>query len=248
MTFYHLRRRREAIGWRQLGLSVVLLMAAAALPVYGLPVAYEYFPPSPTPSITPTITLVPSITVSPTITLSPTITDTPVVSDTPTSTPTPFIPAAIQAIFESSVTPNPDAATVFQNPVGHVYAIFSYDGMLPGVQWTTLWLRGGQLVHYETKPWDGATGGSGFTDWNPSPDQWQPGVYTVQLFVGEQYIVNGRFLVQGEPPTSVPSASPSPTLAPITTLTPTRAAPGTRTSSAPPATSPATLPVATATP
>ena len=71
MTFYRLRRQREAGGWRLVGFSMLLLLLAIVLPVYGLPIAYEYFPPSPTPSLTPTITPVPTITVVPTITLTP---------------------------------------------------------------------------------------------------------------------------------------------------------------------------------
>ena len=239
MTFYRLRRQREAGGWRLIGLAVFFLILAILLPVYGLPVAYEYFPPSPTPSLTPTITRVPSVTLIPTITLTSTVTDTPLVTNTSTATSTPFIPAAIQALFQSSVTPNPkvvfstlqfttdsstypvaNPGTVFQNPVNHLYAIFTYDQMLPGVQWTSLWLHEGQLVHYETKPWDGATGGSGFTDWNPSPDQWVPGIYEVQIFIGEKFVGNGRFLVQGNAPTPIPTFTPTFTRIPTHTLTP----------------------------
>ncbi len=253
MTFFHLRKRREASGWRQLGISVGLLLLAVALPIYGLPIAYQYFPPSPTPSLTPTITPVPSITLSPTMTLSPTVTDTPVESPTPTASATPHVPETIYALFQSTVTPNPDVvfsaieftkagseyptidpSTVFQNPVGHVYGIFTYDGMVPGAQWTALWFREGELVSYETKPWDGATGGSGYTDWNPPASQWVPAIYSVQIFVGERFVVSGRFLVQGEAPTaaSALSLTPSPTTTlatlpagtpgPLRTSTPTR--------------------------
>lgn len=249
MTFYRLRRQRESMGWRLLGLAILVIGFAVALPIYGLPIAYEYFPPSPTPSLTPTISPVPSITVSPTITLSPTITDTPIASDTPTATSTPFIPAAIQALFQSSVTPGPNASfsalqfttagsgypavnpsADFKNPVGHLYAIFTYDQMLPGVQWTALWLRQGQLVSYETKPWDGGTGGSGYTDWNPPPDRWLPGIYEVQLFVGDQFQVSNRFLVEGNPPVPTATHTARATL----TLPPGRLPVGTNTPTATP--------------
>lgn len=251
MTFYHLRRQREAVGWRQLGLAVLLVLVALALPIYGLPIAYTYFPPSPTPSTTPSITPVPSITVSPTITLSPTITDTPVESPTPTASVTPNIPAPIQALFQSTVTPDPDVVfsplefstvggsypptrpnTVFQNPVGHMYGIFTYDGMLPGVQWTALWMHEGELVSYESYPWNGGTGGAYFTEWNPAADAWKPGIYTVQLFVGEEFITSGRFLVEGSAPTASVAQTPTvaatpsatglaiPTTAPTASLTP----------------------------
>jgi hypothetical protein len=230
MTFFHLRKQREASGWRQLGFSVLLLLLAVALPIYGLPVAYLYFPPSPTPSLTPTITPIPSITVSPTITLIPSVTDTPLESPTPTASVTPHVPATIYALFESVVTPNPDvvfsaiefttagseypavdSSTVFQNPVKHVYGIFTYDGMVPGAQWTALWFREGDLVSYETKPWDGATGGSGYTDLDAPASEWKPGIYSVQIFVGERFLVSGRFLVQGDAPTAASALSLTPT-------------------------------------
>ncbi|HET6845776.1 MAG TPA: hypothetical protein VFH29_03020 [Anaerolineales bacterium] len=258
MTFYHLRKQREASGWRQLGLGVLLLLVAVALPIYGLPIAYQYFPPSPTPSLTPSITPVPSIRLSPTITLSPTVTDTPVESATPTASVTPNIPAPIEALFESSVTPNPDVVfspleftraggdypavkpdTVFQNPVGHMYGIFTYDGMLPGVQWTALWLREGELIGYESYPWNGGTGGAYFTEWNPPPDQWKPGIYTVQLFVGERFVLSGRFLVEGVPPTAAV------TYTPIATLTPTNSASAPLGSPGVPAPSPSATPPVT---
>lgn len=239
MTFYRLRRQREAGGWRLLGLGILLILFAFALPLYGEPIAYDYFPPSPTPSLTPTVTIVPSITLSPTITLTPTITDTPNVTDTATITPTPYVPLAMMALFQSSITPNPGAVfspllfstkldnsqavdpnTVFQNPVGRMYAVFSYDQMSPGAQWTALWVRDGEIIHYETKPWDGATGGFGFTDWNPTPDQWAIGKYEVQIFVGLDWKVVGRFLVQGAPPTAAPTLSPTSTPTPSKTLIP----------------------------
>ena len=240
MTFYRLRRQREAEGWRLVGISFFMLMIAILLPVYGLPIAYEYFPPSPTPSITPTISPVPTKTLIPTVTLTPTITDTPLFTNTATATSTPFIPVAIQALFQSTVTPNPkvvfstlqfttdssaypvtNPGTVFQNPLKHLYAVFTYDQMLPGVQWTALWLHEGQLVHYETTPWVWATPlGSGFTDWNPPPDQWLPGIYEVQIFIGEVYAGNGRFLVQGNAPTPNPTFTPTFTKIPTNTLAP----------------------------
>src|SRR5512140_94712 len=70
MTFYRLRRQREAGGWRTLGLAAVLVLFAVALPLYGLPLAYQYYPPPATLTSTPTFAGIPTITVSPTITPS----------------------------------------------------------------------------------------------------------------------------------------------------------------------------------
>ncbi len=180
LTFYKLRQQRTTSGWRLLGFGILLVLLGAWLAFYGEPTAYQVFPPSPTASLTPTASLVPTITLSPTLTLSPTVTDTPSITDTPTITPTPFLPPAIEALFESVVTPNPAAVfsplqftedcsnfntfvpgTVFQNPLSYICGVFTYDQMMPGAQWTALWLHEGDLVNYETKPWDGTTGGYG---------------------------------------------------------------------------------------
>lgn len=239
LTFYRLRRQRMVAGWRILGASLLFLLLGVWLAFYGEPVAYQYYPPSPTPSLTPSITLVPTITLSPTITLTPTITDTPSITDTPTITPTPYIPPAIEVLFEGIVTPNPDAAfsplqfstvyenfecvapsTNFVNPIRSMTACFSYNNMLPGAQWTALWYRNSELVHYETLPWDGATGGLGYSQWQPPPEMWLPGRYEVQIFVGMEWKVVGQFLVSGEPATSTPGVTPSPTTAPTFTHTP----------------------------
>ncbi len=106
------------------------------------PIAYSYFPPTPTITLTPTVTLTSTITLTPTVSLTPTITLTPAVSNTPTITATPRIPLAIETRFEGVVTPNPDAifsdlvftdgideetyeplnpGVVFENPLGHMY-------------------------------------------------------------------------------------------------------------------------------
>lgn len=240
LTFYRLRGERMAAGWRLFGLALLMFGLAFWLGFYGEPVAYQYFPPSPTASLTPSATGIPSTTLSPTITLSPTQTETPSTTDTPTQTSTPFLPLGIEALFQSSVTPNPDAAfsalsfstqydgvqavdarTVFENPIKVMFGVFTYDQMLPGAQWTALWFREGELVHYETKPWDGASGGYGYTDCSDPVGGWLAGTYEVQIFVGTDWKVVGRFIVEGDPPTLTPSPTPASTLTPTRTSTPT---------------------------
>jgi type VI secretion system secreted protein VgrG len=98
-------------------------------------------------------------------------------------------------------------------------AVFSYDQMTPGAQWTALWLRDGKLVHYETIPWDGEVGGYGFTEWEAPASEWLPGVYDVQLFVGLDYKMIGQFILQGDAPTAVPTLSLTPSRTPTITLT-----------------------------
>jgi len=103
-----------------------------------------------------------------------------------------------------------------------MYALFSYDQMADGSQWTALWYREDELVHYETIPWNGGSGGLGYTDWQPEPYEWLPGTYEVQIFVGTIWKVSGQFTVEGNPPTPIPSKTPTPTNTPTRTKTPTR--------------------------
>ena len=91
--------------------------------------------------------------------------------------------------------------------------------MQDGVQWTAIWYRDGKLVNFETKPWDGGTGGIGYSDWNPEPEEWLPGTYTVVLFVGLDRQTSGQFIVNGDPPTPLPTLSP--TITPTIDSTPT---------------------------
>jgi hypothetical protein len=152
------------------------------------------------------------------------------------------MPLAVEERFTSTITPNPGAVfstlsftdgldalyrplepgTVFQNPIDHMYAVFSYDGMTPGSQWTSLWYRNGELVYFETKPWDGETGGLGYTDWQPKPEEWEPGIYEVQIFVGSEWKVSGFFEVEGEAPTAGPTDTPTASITPTRTSTVTR--------------------------
>lgn len=242
LTFFRMRRQQVVRGWRLLLWALILIIVVIFINFQAEPLIYKYFPPTPTLTNTPTITITPTITLTPTISVTPTITLTPSITDTPTITPTPNVPLAIEQQFESTVTPNPNAifselvftngldddyrplnpGTVFQNPVGHMYALFSYDNMVPGSQWTAIWFRGKNLVHYETIPWDGGSGGLGFTDWEPSPEEWLEGEYEVQLFVGMSWKVTGQFIVEGEPPTPKPTDTPTSTSTSTNTPTSTR--------------------------
>ena len=94
--------------------------------------------------------------------------------------------------------------------------------MTPGAQWSALWYYGSELVYYESSPWDGGTGGVGYTDWNPEPYMWLVGEYEVQIFVGLSWKTSGRFTVEGQPPTAVPSITPTPTQTTTSTKAPTQ--------------------------
>jgi hypothetical protein len=249
LKFFRMRRDRVVKGWRLLFFATGLVFFSLFLNTYAEPFIYRFVPPTPTLTLTPTATLTPTITTTPTITLTPTITPTPAVTDTPTITPTPRLPLAIELEFTSLVTPGPNSVfsplvfaealdnnyqpinprTVFSNPLQRVLAFFSYNNMLEGVQWTALWFRGDELVHYETKPWDGAVGGYGYSDWIAEPHEWQPGEYRVDLYLGLDWKISGSFTVEGDAPTAVPSPTSTTTATPTPTATPTRTPTGTAT-------------------
>jgi type VI secretion system secreted protein VgrG len=249
LLFFRKRRDLMVRGWRFIGFASVLGLTALLVNRFAEPTVYRFFPPSPTVTLTPTITVTPTITLTPTVSLTPTITDTPSI------TPTPQVPQAIQQLFEPTVVVNPNALfspllfsraineegtesgiavnplTEFVNPVGTVYATFSFDQMSTGTQWTALWYRVSDqfMLCFETEGWTGSTGGYGFSECSPaSAEMWQPGEYEVQLFVGYTWVQSGRFTVSGEPPTSTPTpkpsatASPTRTKVPTSTITPTR--------------------------
>jgi hypothetical protein len=238
MAYYRIARKQMSGGWRTLFFAAALVGFAVLMGFYAEPVAYTYFPPSPTQSRTPTITLTPTISLTPTITETPTLTLTPAESYTPTITPTAFVPESILAQFTSSVTPDPEAVfsqitfslsvksfvavdpqVVFEQPLTTIYATYTYNNMNDGVDWTALWYRNGELLNYETAPWEGGTGGYGQYDLSLPENEWLAGTYQLIFFVGSEWKVLGEFLVQGDPPTPTFTPSPSATLTP--TLSPT---------------------------
>jgi hypothetical protein len=187
VTYYRLSRRQVTVGWWTIVFALGLVGIAFLLGRFGEPVSFRYFQPSPSSSPTSTISLTPTISQTPTISLTPSISPTPEFSYTPTVTTTPFLPMAIEAQFESIITPDPAAIfspllfslnvinfraisplTVFENPLKRIYVTYSYDGMTDGVQWTAILYMNGQLLKYDTGPWEGGTGGSGQYDLIPA--------------------------------------------------------------------------------
>ena len=235
LPFFRKRHDRVVRGWRLILLAIILVPVAWLILNYSEPVVYQFYSPSPTVTQTPTITITPSITISPSITLTPSNTDTPSITSTPS------MPVEIEEEFEAEVSPNPNAvfsllqfsqriteelqpiepALEFENPVGHLFGTFSYNNMTDGSQWSALWYRDGELVYYESKPWEGSSGGYGYTDWDPPSNQWQPGIYEVQIFVGTEWKVSSYFTVIGQPPIPTIPNTPTRTVPPTRTQTQT---------------------------
>ncbi len=224
MPYYLMRRERILAGWRVIAFGLVFGLAGLAILIFGRPAAYTLFPPTPSVTQTPEPSRTPTITPTPTPTLTPTITPTLSATYTITVSPTPSFPAEIPLL--SSVTPNPDAAfgpiqfayevsypptevlEEFEDPQGTIFGMFEYNLLDPGVDWTAIWYREVEIVCVESFPWDGATGGWGYTECTPGA--WQPGEYEVRMFVGDTWKVTSRFTVVAGAPTPVPSGTAQP--------------------------------------
>ena len=212
MQFFNKKRIRRQTAVLIILLSILILIFTFGVATMAEPLIYRVYIPSPTPTLTPTVTL------TPTITLTPTLTPIPTATPVPLYTPTPLLSIIISSQFTSDTTPNPDAVfspltfskkinknyqavnpnDVFAAPIDTLYATFSYDSMTRNSQWTALWFREGELICMESIPWNGASGGYGYTECKLNADRWQPGNYSVQIFVGETWKQTGTFRVSGE--------------------------------------------------
>ncbi len=221
LRFFLKRRKILGRAWQLLFYAALVITAALLFNRYAEPMTYQVFQPSPTATVTPTITLTPTITQTSTITLTPTMTETP------EFTPTPIMPAVISEGFISAVTPNPESVFSditfarrltgdylpidpnirFDQPNTTLYGSFSYDKMIQGTQWSALWFRDEELISYESILWNGASGGYGYTDMTLPSDEWLPGFYEVQIFVGETWRTSGYFEIFGDPPTPTPTST-----------------------------------------
>lgn len=237
LYFFIKRRQLLKQMWVLIFIGLIIIVFAFSVNRFTEPIVYRFFLPSPTLTLTPTNSL------TPTITQTPTISPTPTMTFTPQFTPTPVLPVVISEGFKSTVTPNPKAVfsqisfsrkydkdlrplnpeQSFKNPIITLFGLFSYDQMIIGSQWTALWFRDGELIAYESLPWNGASGGYGFTESKLSPEEWLSGKYEVQIFVGNTWKISGLFDVVGAPATSTPTHTPTrtPAQTPTITLTPT---------------------------
>jgi len=231
LRFFLKRRKLLGRAWQLVFYALLVIVAAFLVNSYAEPMTYQVFEPSPTATLTPTITLTPTVTQTSTVTLTPTMTETP------EFTPTPIMPAVISEGFTSEVTPNPesifsdisfarrltgeylpiDPNVRFDQPNATIYGSFSYNKMIPGTQWSALWFRDGELINYESILWNGASGGYGYTDASLPSDEWLPGFYEVQIFVGEVWKTSGYFEIFGDSPTPTPTSTS--TITPIPTET-----------------------------
>jgi len=78
--------------------------------------------------------------------------------------------------------------------------------------------------------------------------EWLPGTYQVQVFVGLEWKRVGEFLLEGDAPTAIPTATPSLTFTPSKTLSPTNTGTATHTPTATRTLIPTLTPLPTSTP
>jgi hypothetical protein len=234
------RKRRDLIshGWNLIFFAILLGGVAWLIYRFGEPVAYRYFPPSPTATSTPTVTLTPTITPTLKDTLTPTITETlqytytpefPLVLQQTVQTPigpdtsSVFSPIQFSSKLNKNGIVKDNITTTFPANVAHIYGGYSFDQMALGVQWSAIWLLDGtKPVHIQTNVWKLASGGYGDTDWDCTTGECVPGAYVVQIFVGSSFKTYGRFTITGTAITG--TVTPTPTLGlskPTATPTPT---------------------------
>ncbi|PKN90048.1 MAG: hypothetical protein CVU45_04550 [Chloroflexi bacterium HGW-Chloroflexi-7] len=238
LKFYRKRQDLIEYGWRLIFFAIMMAGVGFVFYRFGEPVAYHYFPPSPTITRTPTITTTPTITLTLQNTLTPTITETLAQTYTPmlpseaiATIITPLIPdtESIFSPIQFSEEVDEDGLIInttdtFTLPITEIYAGYTFDKMTTGVRWTAVWLYEGQYLCAETQIWNFSTGGAGYSDYcnqKITPDMWKPGDYEVQIFVGQTWKTSGRFNILGNEPTLDPSVSVTNTLdLPQVTITP----------------------------
>ena len=116
----------------------------------------------------------------------------------------------------------------WSNPLARMYASFAYSHMTYEVQFTVLWFRNGELIYFESGPWQSGGRGRGYSKWEPAPHEWHAGEYEVQFFIGTEWKATGHFSVSGEPltptftpaPTWTRTPSPTSTSSPVPSWTP----------------------------
>jgi hypothetical protein len=149
-------------------------------------------------SLPPTMTATP-IPPPPSSTLVPPSTPTPIPpSPTLAGTPAPA-PASAQIgpiAFASQITTHREPinpTTVFSDTVSQVYAVFPYSGMLKGVNWTQVWyFNGVEFIRgQENWAWGSTDRSYVFTRLVGAGD------YRLELYVNDELMSSGEFMVQG---------------------------------------------------
>jgi hypothetical protein len=230
LPFFRLRRRRVARGWRLVLLGLLLGAIAVILLVVGPNAAEGLLPGTSTALVDDATPRSSTATLTATIKLSPEETATASITPSPTERGTPMLPEGISVLFRESVTPDTRAVfgpihvttevlypaypddEVFETAEGMLYGLFSYDFLESGVRWTAAWLWENDVVCVDTKPWDGESGGWGYTECEL--DQWPAGEYFIHIFLGEEWWISTQFMVLNAAQTPTPEDTTTPVPSP----------------------------------
>lgn len=221
-SYFRSSRRRSLDGFQIMAVGLMLILGGAFISAFGRPAFELIFTPTitPTPSNTPTPR--PTATQTPTITPTRTITPTPSNTPeggipTPTLTPSgvPTLPPIELPEGTLTITPPPDGlignvrvgrlnncasndgvAESFGPEAKTLYALFDYDGWLAGARWNYVWTLNGEVIYVWTGLWDGSSGGCGFADFDNGGADWAPGLYSVQIFLGDRFVGGAVFEVR----------------------------------------------------
>jgi hypothetical protein len=220
LPFFKVRRGRVARAWRFFIVGIALGLIAVAIQIFGmqavrrLPATISFAPGEQTE-------LEATASVTNTVTRTPENTATPSITPSPTERGTPMLPDGVADLFAESVTPDEravfgpiDVATeviyparpgeeIFETVEGPLYGLFSYDYLESGVRWTAVWYWEGDVICVDSKPWDGGSGGWGYTECEP--DQWAPGDYFIDMFLGQEWWITAEFTVLGTAATLTPT-------------------------------------------
>ena len=158
----------------------------------------------------------------------------PTVSETPSITNTPALPDSLRAMATSQVDPGTEVlfspiqfaeeigddgfpiepSVRFMNPLRKLNGFYSYDKLVLGTQISFVWMRLDDRVALceSTVVWDISTGGYNFVTCEPEdPDDWLPGAYELQVFLGSEWFMSEGFVIEGMPLTPTATASEVPT-------------------------------------
>jgi hypothetical protein len=242
MPFFLVRQQTAATGWRLILVAVGIIVLAAIVYAVGPAAVFQVISPTPSVTPTPTITLTPTITNTPSRTLPPTKTSTATPTFTPSPSPTPYVPESVSDQFTSNITPdpklrilplafgflpppnfipiNPPVFNNLINPVRKIVAVFNYENMTLGVQFSAIWYRNGEIVYLDTHPWSGPATGTAVIQYDAYPTFYYYGSYEVRIFTGMTWEQTGTFEVVGPVPT--PTNTPIPSITRMPFPTPTR--------------------------
>ncbi len=155
-----------------------------------------FTPTSPPPTATPTETPVPP-TDTPTP-IPPTETSTLAALEIPTSaprTPAPPVTKMGPIQFAEDITPdiepvNPN--TVFLNGIAKVYAVYPFNGIQKGIDFTVVWYQNGVEIDRTKEEWPWGQRGRGYMFLVPRGK----GLYKLELYVNDTVVATGLFEVQ----------------------------------------------------